>query len=426
LLKGGDAKDSKKHVLIMDEVDGIAGNEDRGGIQELIYLIQATKIPIICICNDRQHTKIRSLANHCLDLRFHQPKVGQIKGPMMSIAFKEGIKIDPTILQNIITSCSCDIRQVLNNLSVWAGDKALCDNRFKDPTVKRPILMTPFDVVKKVFNPVENGTELTLREKSDLFFQDYSIGPLFVQENYLNIKPLNKPNTLELLKLMSDTADAICQGDLISKVIRTDNSWELLPCQAIFSSVLPGELMRGYLGKPPEFPRWLGNFSKTKKYDRILQELQQHTRLSCLCNKHEFGMDYAQILRFKITEPLIKKGDEKSNIAEVCDILNHYDLTRTDWENLVDVTQFTSRPQLLSLIDTKVKTAFTRYFNKNAAQLPYNTLISAVRKKRRPSNDDDDEEDDEQEDEEELIKIIKKNGKKDETSSKNKRRKITP
>jgi replication factor C subunit 1 len=137
-------------------------------------------------------------------------------------------------------------------------------------------------------------------------------------------------------------------------------------------------------------------------------------------------MDYAQILRFKITEPLIKKGDEKSNIAEVCDILNHYDLTRTDWENLVDVTQFTSRPQLLSLIDTKVKTAFTRYFNKNAAQLPYNTLISAVRKKRRPSNDDDDEEDDEQEDEEELIKIIKKNGKKDETSSKNKRRKITP
>lgn len=27
---------TNKHVLIMDEVDGMSGNEDRGGVQELI------------------------------------------------------------------------------------------------------------------------------------------------------------------------------------------------------------------------------------------------------------------------------------------------------------------------------------------------------------------------------------------------------
>ena len=42
-----------KHVLIMDEVDGMAGNEDRGGVAELISLIKKSSIPIICICNDR-------------------------------------------------------------------------------------------------------------------------------------------------------------------------------------------------------------------------------------------------------------------------------------------------------------------------------------------------------------------------------------
>ena len=42
-----------KHVLIMDEVDGMAGNEDRGGVAELIQLIKTTRIPIICICNNR-------------------------------------------------------------------------------------------------------------------------------------------------------------------------------------------------------------------------------------------------------------------------------------------------------------------------------------------------------------------------------------
>ncbi len=30
---GGGAKSGYKHVLIMDEVDGMAGNEDRGGVQ---------------------------------------------------------------------------------------------------------------------------------------------------------------------------------------------------------------------------------------------------------------------------------------------------------------------------------------------------------------------------------------------------------
>jgi len=47
--------------------------------QELIKLIKTSRIPIICICNDRQHTKIRSLANYCYDLRFQRPKVDQIK-----------------------------------------------------------------------------------------------------------------------------------------------------------------------------------------------------------------------------------------------------------------------------------------------------------------------------------------------------------
>lgn len=59
-----------KHLLIMDEVDGMGGNADRGGIAELIQFIRKTQIPIICICNDRNNQKIRNLANYCFDLRF--------------------------------------------------------------------------------------------------------------------------------------------------------------------------------------------------------------------------------------------------------------------------------------------------------------------------------------------------------------------
>lgn len=58
--KGGGSKSGgfRKQLVVMDEVDGMGGS-DRGGIQELIMLIKKSKVPIIAICNDRQHQKIR-------------------------------------------------------------------------------------------------------------------------------------------------------------------------------------------------------------------------------------------------------------------------------------------------------------------------------------------------------------------------------
>ena len=117
-----------KRVLLMDEVDGMAGNEDRGGVAELISLIKTSKVPVIAMCNDRQHQKIRSLANYCFDLRFSRPRVEQIKGAMMSVCCKEKIPIKPEALSELITGCGQDVRQVLHHLAmVKAGGGAKMD-----------------------------------------------------------------------------------------------------------------------------------------------------------------------------------------------------------------------------------------------------------------------------------------------------------
>ena len=47
----------------------------------------------------------------------------------------------------------------------------------------------PFDVCRKVFVGGEETATMSIHDKSDLFFQDYSFGPLFVQENYINVTP---------------------------------------------------------------------------------------------------------------------------------------------------------------------------------------------------------------------------------------------
>lgn len=185
---GSGAGTTKRHVLIMDEVDGMAGNEDRGGMQELIALIKDSSIPIICMCNDRNHQKMRSLANYCYDLRFSRPRLEQIRGAMMSICFKEKFKLTAGALDEIISATNNDIRQTINHLTLMSTNDSITLSQTKQDTAKKDMKMGPWDVVRKVFSAEEHKT-MSIFDKSDLFFNDYSLGPLFVQQNYLIVTP---------------------------------------------------------------------------------------------------------------------------------------------------------------------------------------------------------------------------------------------
>lgn len=111
------ASNSKvNQVLIMDEVDGMSSG-NRGGMARLISFIRTTKIPIICICNDRNASKMRSLSVHCLDLRFRKLESRNLAERMGEIARKEGLSIQPNAMEQIVASCQSDMRQILNVLT---------------------------------------------------------------------------------------------------------------------------------------------------------------------------------------------------------------------------------------------------------------------------------------------------------------------
>ncbi|KAM5192693.1 replication factor C subunit 1 [Mantella aurantiaca] len=374
---------SNKHVLIMDEVDGMAGNEDRGGVQELISLIKHSKIPIICMCNDRNHPKIRSLANYCFDLRFQRPRLEQIKGAMMSVAFKEGLKIPPPAMNEIILGANQDIRQVLHNLSMWSvRNKALTYDEAKSNAnnAKKDIKMGPFDVVRKVFGSDGDNSHMTLIDKSDLFFHDYSIAPLFVQENYIHVKPAAAGGNMKKhLLLLSKTADSICDGDLVDRAIRSKQVWSLLPTQAIYASVLPGELMKGYMSQFPNFPSWLGKYSSTGKHDRITQELAMHTSLRTRTSKSALNLDYLSYMRDRLVHPLTTLGSD--GVQDVVDLMDTYYLMKEDFDNIMEICSWGGKASPFSKVDPKVKSAFTRSYNKEAHLTPYSLQMVKATKR---------------------------------------------
>ncbi|XP_067353864.1 replication factor C subunit 1 isoform X2 [Channa argus] len=381
--KGTSQTVTSEHVLIMDEVDGMAGNEDRGGIQEMIGLIKSSKIPIICMCNDRNHPKIRSLANYCFDLRFQRPRVEQIKGAMMSIAFKEGIKIPPPALNEIILASNQDVRQVIHNLSMWsAKDKVMTYDQCKSDaaSARKDLKLGPFDVCRKVFASGEETAHMSLIEKSDLFFHDYSLAPLFVQENYLNVRPSAAGGNLKShLVLLSKTADSISDGDLVDRQIRSRQNWSLLPTQSIYASVLPGELMRGYMSHFPTFPSWLGKNSSTSKHSRIVQELTLHMSLKTLSSRQAVNLDYLHYLRESLLSPLQRQGTEGA--GQAVQLLNDYQLIKEDVDSIMEISVWGGQPDPYSKLDSKVKAAFTRAYNKEVHLTPYS--LQAMSKGRR-------------------------------------------
>lgn len=112
-----------KRCIIMDEVDGM-GAGDRSGMSELIQMIKGSLVPIICICNDRQDPKIRTLASYCLDLKYRRPTKTMIARRAVEIGQKEGITIEMNAAEAIVESCGNDIRQVLNLLQMWSSNRS--------------------------------------------------------------------------------------------------------------------------------------------------------------------------------------------------------------------------------------------------------------------------------------------------------------
>ncbi|UJR23360.1 hypothetical protein I4U23_026370 [Adineta vaga] len=402
-------KSMSKYVLIMDEVDGVAGNADRGGIQELISLIKRSRIPIICICNDRQHKKIRSLANYCYDLRFHRPNIQQIHGAMLTILQRETIRnISPETLDEIIKSSNQDIRQTIHSLNLWSiqGGKM---NSTAAKMIEKTVNNNPFELCRLSFS--DELRHKSLSDKSDIFFYDYQLMPLLIQENYLQCQPhvINSNNQkrkltdIEHLTLIASAADNISLGDICSQMIFSKNdSWSLLPYQAIFSTVAPCSYVRGHLRSMVNFSSYFGQRSRTNKNERLLNEIEKHMCLkTASANKQQFNLDYLPYLSRALISPLKQQSQEKG-IEQCISLLDNYYLNRDDFQTIMELNTWgkTSRNPYEQL-DTQIKSSLTRSYNKTNHRTPYAVIDIKKLKKSKGLTDEENDDDDNQEEEEE-------------------------
>lgn len=302
----------------------------------------------------------------------------------MSICFKEGIKIKADILTHIIQGTCQDVRQTLNQLAMYTANAKTINtdsNPANKQQMEKDVKLGPWEVIRKVFSEEEHKG-MSLIDKSKLFFHDYSIGPLFVQENYLKVIP-HCPKK-EQLERFASAADAISMGDVVDSRIRTSQNWALLDLQSMYASVLPGHYLEGHFGGQIDFPGWLGKNSKANKFKRMLSEINAHTRMryhfhlihfhfmliqfdyliSVSGDRTAIGLDYVRALRDAVANPMLKNG--ANGIQDSVAVMRAYNLLREDLTNLVELAHWPRAKDPFDGIDSKVI-----YINKYIASNEY-------------------------------------------------------
>lgn len=376
-----------KDAIILDEIDGMAGNEDRGGIGQLIIEIRNTKKPMIFICNDGQHQKLRSLKDKCETIEFKRPDFDAIKQVVTKIAIRENLKLEKINVRNLAESSDYDIRQIVNSLSL-----------FREGTtdqISKTTRMNAFEATKKVLTKSKHS----IGDRFECFFSDYNIMPLFIFENYTR----NRPAKGDQLKAISRAADSLCLSDLAEKEIRSRQNWSLLNVQALFSTVLPSTYCASNSIGRIEFPQFLGKLSNTNKRMRLTQELNSHM---CLSLRGGINADYLEVMSRRLSDPLIKK-DVFGGIEAAVDFMYDYSLLRDDFNSIMELATWSFKPDPLTKVDSKTKTAFTLAYKKRSVALPYFS-DEKITKKRKPAPVHEGEfggEDEEEEEEEEEVAI---------------------
>ncbi|KAI9820621.1 MAG: hypothetical protein M1827_004990 [Pycnora praestabilis] len=404
----------KKLVLIMDEVDGMSAG-DRGGVGALAAVCKKTSIPMILICNDRKLPKMRPFDHVTYDLPFRRPTTNDIRSRIMTICYREGLKMPPSVIDALIEGSHADIRQIINMISTAKLDQDAMDfdqSKSMSQAWQKHVILKPWDIVSKLlggglFHP---NSKATLNDKIELYFNDHEFSYLMLQENYLGTSPIlaqaysGKERSLKLLELADNAAESISDGDLVDRMIHgPQQQWSLMPTHAVFSTVRPASFISGSMAGHGQtrFTQWLGNNSKLGKLTRFVKEIQGHMRLRASGDRHEIRQQYLPTLWYQLIKKLETEG--KECVPDVIELMDSYFLTKDDWDAILELGLGPMDMDAVKL-ESQAKATFTRLYNQQSHPLPFMKASNVVAPKKSSKDKPDLEEAiDESDDGEELI-----------------------
>lgn len=244
ILKTKKTFDGQENVLVVSEID--AGG-DYGFISSLTECIKETKIPIICICNDRFDQSIKPILNYCFDIKMTKPSYQDVYRLLYKIVVTEKIKIKEQELKELYEQSNGDIRFIINTL------------QFGMRKSKKNIQSSNiFETTGKLLSMDE-----TIDSKYDTYWLSNDLHTLMVQENYIN-NILSINNEVKRLDNLAYSSHALSDADLFETQVNMTN-WEFAPHVALSTINSTSKCNKKAMVK---FPQFLGRISTMYKNKR--------------------------------------------------------------------------------------------------------------------------------------------------------------
>lgn len=259
----------KNKIILIDEVDGISGT-DRGGVSELVSLIEESKYPIICTANDTWNQKLSPLRKKCEIIELKEISPSGIKKVLSDILKKEKYDMNTELLNKIAIKSNGDLRSAINDLEAASkldkDEVVEIDERNKKEDI--------FKAIRKVFQEKTTNEIIQVFDKVDMPIDEIV---LWIEENIPKVY-----SGVELVKAY----ERLGKVDLFKGRIHKQQYWRFLVYENVFLSYGISEAKeqkekKGFYkySKPERILKiWLNN-QKTAKKKTIAEKFSKLTHV---------------------------------------------------------------------------------------------------------------------------------------------------
>jgi len=112
-----------KRIVLLDELDGLMGNADKGGVKAITDIVKTARCPVVLIANNAYDPRFRTLRSYCLLIEFKKPPASAVAKHLTRICEREGIQADENALNFIAQRSEGDVRSAVNDLQALAQGK---------------------------------------------------------------------------------------------------------------------------------------------------------------------------------------------------------------------------------------------------------------------------------------------------------------
>lgn len=112
-----------KRIVLLDELNGLTGNADKGGVKAITEVVKTAQCPVVLIANNAYDPRFRNLRNYSLLIQFKKPSASEVMKHLKRICEREEIQADENALKFIAQRSEGDVRSAVNDLQALTQGK---------------------------------------------------------------------------------------------------------------------------------------------------------------------------------------------------------------------------------------------------------------------------------------------------------------